>query len=261
MGKKVYDRLRRTESAQEKHQRFRIKRSEEFDYLEGVFDKPTLLAIYKLLNDGVLSSFGGVVSTGKESKVYYAQGEGGRELAVKIYATGNVEFRKAIPRYIIGDPRFQGVKGSSTGIVLTWARKESVNLKILFDVDLRVPEPVALRRNVLVMSFIGKNGVRAPLLRETTIEDPERTYLSIVDFIKAAYVKGELVHGDLSEYNVMMYEGEAYVIDVSQAVSIKHPLAEELLNRDVANVNRYFSGLGVKVFSQEEILAALHSHG
>jgi RIO kinase 1 len=261
MGKKVYDRLRRTESAQEKHQRFRIKRSEEFDYLEGVFDKPTLLAIYKLLNNGVLSSFRGVVSTGKESKVYYAQGEGGRELAVKIFATGNVEFRKAIPRYIIGDPRFQGVKGSSTAIILIWANKESVNLRTLFGIGLRVPEPIALRRNILVMTFIGRDGVRAPLLKETTLEDPEGTYISIVDFVKTAYLRGELVHGDLSEYNIMIHEGKAYVIDVSQAVSIKHPLAEELLNRDVSNINRYFSGLGVKVFSQEEILAALHSDG
>lgn len=261
MGKKVYDRLARTESAQEKHQRFRIKRSEEFDYLEGVFDKPTLLAIYKLLNDGVLSSFGGGVSTGKESKVYYALGEGGRELAVKIYATGNVEFRKAIPKYIFGDPRFQGVKEDSTGIILTWAKKESVNLKTLFDVGLAVPEPVALRRNVLVMSFIGKDGVRAPLLKEIILDNPEEIYHSLVEFIKRAYLRGELVHGDLSEYNVMIHEGRAYVIDVSQGVSIKHPLAEDLLNRDILNVNRYFGGLGVKIFSQEEVLTALHRGG
>ena len=257
MGKKAYDKLTRTESAQEKHQRFRIKRSEEFEYLEGVFDKPTLLTIYKLLNDGILSSLGGVVSTGKESKVYYAKGSGARELAVKIFATGNVEFRRSIPRYIIGDPRFQGIKRDSTGIVLTWAKKEYVNLRTLFDVGLGVPEPVALRRNVLVMSFIGKNGKRAPLLKETILESPKEVYDDLVNFIKWAYLRAELVHGDLSEYNVMVQEGRTYVIDVSQAVSTKHPLAEELLNRDISNVNRYFSELGVKVFSQEEVLAAL----
>lgn len=261
MGKKVYDKLARTESAQEKHQRFRIKRSEEFEYLEGVFDKPTLLVIYKLLNDGVLSRFGGVVSTGKESKVYYARGQKARELAVKIYATGNIEFRKAMPRYIIGDPRFQGTKGDSTGIVLTWAKKEYVNLKTLFDVGLRVPEPIALRRNVLVMSFIGKDGRRAPLLKETVLERPDEAYNDLIDFVKRAYLRAELVHGDLSEYNVMVHEGKTYVMDVSQGVSIKHPLAQELLERDLSNVNRYFVGLGVKVFSQEEILTALRSGG
>jgi len=257
MSKKVYDRLSRAESAKEKHQRFLRKRSEEFEYLEGVFDKPTLLTIYKLLNDGVLTTFGGAVSSGKESKVYYAQGEGGRELAIKIYTTGNLEFRKSISRYIIGDPRFQGVKGTSAGIVLTWAKKESVNLRTLFDIGLKVPEPVALRRNVLAMSFIGRDGVRAPLLKEAVVDDPDAIYHELVHFIRTACLKGELVHGDLSEYNVMVLDGSPYAIDISQGVSVKHPLAKTLLIRDASNINRYFSQLGVKVFSQEEILDGL----
>jgi len=257
----VYDRLARAESAKEKQQRVKIKRSEEYDYLEGVFDRPTLLALYKLLNDGVLTGLGGCISTGKESKVYYAKGKGGRELAVKIYTTGNLEFRKSISKYIIGDPRFRSVRRDNIGIILTWAQKESVNLRTLFDLRLKVPEPVALRRNALVMNFIGKNGDRAPLLREAVLDDPEEIYLDLIDFIRTAYSRGEIVHGDLSEYNVMIHEGEAYVIDVSQGISVKHPLAEKLLVRDVSRVNDYFSREGVKVISQEEVLSSLHRGG
>ena len=60
--------------------------------------------------------------------------------------------------------------------------------------------------------------------------------------------KAELVHGDLSEFNVLMDDdGEPVVIDVAQGVLLKHPLAEELLERDVNNMARFFRKYGVSI--------------
>ncbi len=231
----------------------RIKRTEEYDYLEGVFDKPTLLVIYKLLNDRIISEFDGPISTGKESKVYYAVAPSQGELAIKIFNTGNLEFKKSISRYIVGDPRFVKIRKTSAGLIGTWAYKEYTNLNALAGAGLNVPKPITVRRNVLVMGFIGRNGLRAPLLKETSLDDPEEIYAELVDFIKKAYMKSEIVHGDLSEYNVMVMESRAYVIDVSQGVSIRHPLAPELLDRDIERINDYFRKMGVRIFSKEQI--------
>jgi RIO kinase 1 len=60
------------------------------------------------------------------------------------------------------------------------------------------------------------------------------------------------VHGDLSEYNIMMWNGKPVIFDMAQAVPTSHPMAEFFLRRDIANVNRFFKRLGVKVLSVDE---------
>jgi RIO kinase 1 len=66
------------------------------------------------------------------------------------------------------------------------------------------------------------------------------------------YRKAELVHGDLSEYNIMVWKGKAVLFDMSQAVPLVHPMADDLLRRDLTNLNKYFSRLGIKVPSVDE---------
>ena len=253
----AFKKFERKSEKQEKEQRIKIKRSEEYEYLEGVFDKITLLIVYKLLNDEVISELNGVVSTGKESKVFHAKAKDGRDLAVKIYFTGNLEFKKSIRRYIEGDPRFSGVKRKISSLIEEWARKEYINLETYSEAGVRVPKPITVRRNVLVMEFIGKDGISAPLLKEASVDDPQKTYEEIVEYIRRGVLKANLVHGDLSEYNILMLEQEPVIIDVSQAVDISHPLAKELLQRDIKNINRFFRQLGVSVYEEDELLKEL----
>ncbi|MBO3801394.1 MAG: serine protein kinase RIO [Thermoproteota archaeon] len=253
----AFKKFERKSEKQEKAQRIKIKRSEEYEYLEGVFDKITLLTIYKLLNDEVFSELNGVISTGKESKVFHAIAKDGKELAVKIYFTGNLEFKKSIRKYIEGDPRFSGVKRKINSLIEEWARKEYINLESYSEVGVRVPKPVTVRRNVLVMEFIGKDGVSAPLLKEAVIEDPQKIYKKLIEYIRIGFLKAKLVHGDLSEYNILMLEQEPVIIDVSQAVDVSHPLAIEFLQRDIKNINRFFRQFGVSVYEEDKLLKEL----
>jgi len=116
----------------------------------------------------------------------------------------------------------------------------------------RVPKPIAVRNNVLIMEFIGENGVSAPLLRETELTNPQRVYERLLASVKKLYQKARLVHGDLSEYNVMIWRGQPIIFDVSQAVLREHPMSEQFLRRDLNNINYYFKRLGVTVYSAEE---------
>jgi serine/threonine-protein kinase RIO1 len=51
----------------------------------------------------------------------------------------------------------------------------------------------------------------------------------------------------------MMWKGSPVIFDMSQSVSIEHPMADFMLMRDLANLNRFFSWLNVKVYSVEEL--------
>jgi len=248
--KKVEHKARRLE----KEQRFLIKdRSSERAALEEVFDSSTLMTIYDFLNKGTIDEIYGAVKAGKESKIYWGRDSERNELAIKIYLTVSSEFRKGMLPYIEGDPRFAHVRRDTRSLVYTWAQKEFKNLQTAHKVGIAVPKPIAVSKNVLIMEFIGENGVSAPLLKEVSPENPQRTYRELLASIKKLYQKAELVHADLSEYNIMIWKGKPILFDVSQAVSLKHPMADKFLRRDLENLNRYLERLGVEVLPLEEI--------
>jgi len=156
-------------------------------------------------------------------------------------------------KYIEGDPRFKGVKRDTRSLIAVWAQKEFRNLKEATEAKVRVPKPIAVKSNVVVMEFIGKEGVTAPSLKEDPPANPDRVYGVLVTSLKRLYQKAKIVHGDLSEYNIMMWKGRPVIFDMSQSVSIEHPMAEFMLNRDLQNLNRFFSRLEVKVQPVEEL--------
>jgi len=72
-------------------------------------------------------------------------------------------------------------------------------------------------------------------------------YRTLLSSVKKLYRKTSLVHGDLSEYNIMNEKGQPVIFDMGQSVLVEHPLARELLLRDLKNLNSYFAKLGVEV--------------
>jgi len=77
-------------------------------------------------------------------------------------------------------------------------------------------------------------------------------YLRLLKCVKDLYRKAGLVHGDLSEYNVMNWKERPVIFDMSQAVLLEHPMAEQFLRRDITNLGHFFRKLGVKVNNAEE---------
>ncbi|MBO3832452.1 MAG: serine protein kinase RIO [Candidatus Brockarchaeota archaeon] len=242
---KVFNTLELREKIIEKLQRMKVKRSEDFEVLSEVFNVEVLMQLYDMLRKGFLKEFNGEISSGKESKVFHAIAKGNVEVAVKIYLIVNTEIRRMMLKYIIGDKRFERVKSDSRSLVYTWARKEYANLSTMHEAGLPVPKPILVQKNILVMSFIGENGQRAPLLKELhELKNPRETYMEIINFIVKSRDKARLIHADLSEYNVMIWDGKPFIIDLSQAVPVTHPLAGEFLRRDVENINRFFMKRG-----------------
>lgn len=238
------------------------RRSEEFEVIEAVFDRATLEGIYKLIHKKVIDRIHGVIQAGKEARIYWGRGPDGRELAIKIYYTTTSEFRRGMVKYIEGDPRFKRVRRDVHGrdsLIYLWAQKEFSNLRLANNAGVKVPVPIDFLRNTLVMEFIGLDGVPAPLLREIELHDPSGFYRTLLRELRLLYSKAGLVHGDLSEYNIMVWEDGPVIFDVSQAVLIAHPLSGELLARDVERINDYFEGLGVDVSETAEVERLIRS--
>jgi RIO kinase 1 len=254
MSKKAQNRLDHQEKRIERRDKMLNKdASNDRATLEEVFDKTTLMIVYDLLNSGYLDEVNGVVSAGKEARVYAGRTRDKQDIAVKIYLTSSAEFKRGMMKYIEGDQRFKNVKHDTRSLIAVWAQKEFRNLKEADEAKVRVPKPIIVKSNVLLMEFIGKDGVSAPLLREQAPENPERIYKMLLTYYKRLYQKAKLVHGDLSEYNVMIWKGYPVIFDMSQSVPTSHPLAKFMLERDLANLNRFFSKLGVNVLSNQEM--------
>lgn len=233
-----------------------------------VLDVPTLETLYKFTKKGLLKALGGPISQGKEAVVFHAIGVNEKELAIKMYKVKTSNFNLMLDS-IIGDPRFENIKRDRKSIVFAWARKELKNLKLAFDAGVRVPKPIACDKNVLIMEFIGKEGIAAPRLRDVPLEvlerdfDLEDLFSHITAYMKRMYEKGAMVHADLSEFNILMdgyverdrgmsgIEIEPVIIDLGQALVLDHPNADAFFRRDVRNIVSFFNKLGLDCTEEE----------
>ena len=252
LSDKIDEKLKKREERYDRERRFRIKSSEDLETLEEVFDKRTLLTILKILNIGKLKEITGVLKAGKESRVYHGLDPEGKEVAVKIFLTSSNIFRQGRLKYIQGDPRFKDIPHDTRSLVDMWALKEYKNLELAGQA-ITVPAPIYVEKNVILLKFIGKDGKSAPHLREVPLEAPAGWYKKTLEMLKDLHDKVKLVHGDLSEYNILVPDGYPVFIDFAQAVTMEHPEAKLFLKRDVENLNHYFEGLGVKTRPFEKV--------
>ena len=246
------DRIARKRDREFEQFRKRIKDADQFKVEQSVFDDATFGALYKLVADGHIEAFGGPISTGKEANVYEALGADDTEVAVKVYRINASAF-KQMRDYLEGDPRFEGIGNDKGKVVLAWVRKEFANLERAQRAGVRVPRPIAVERNVLVMELVGLVDERARRLAEVEVENPQTAYEVVREYMRRLYSSG-LVHGDLSEYNMIIHDGELVIIDLGQAVTVHHPNSRDFLQRDCKNVASFFRRQGLEV-SAKELLA------
>ncbi|MDD5417926.1 MAG: serine protein kinase RIO [Candidatus Nanoarchaeia archaeon] len=228
-----------------------MKTKEKFKVYSDVFDSSTIAVLSKFMDGKYFDVFEGLVSSGKEANVFRVKKDNDY-LAVKIYMYETSNFQN-MWNYIYGDVRFLGVQKKKLPIVHAWCKKEFSNLQKIKRAGVRVPTPIKFRNNVLLMDFIGLKGVASPIAKTNPPKNPDKWFKELKNSIKNMYQKENLIHGDLSEYNVLNHREKPVIIDVSQAVLKEHPLADKMLKRDIDNICKWFKNLGVDTPSTEEI--------
>jgi RIO kinase 1 len=146
-------------------------------------------------------------------------------------------------------------------IAVEWASAEFAALGKLHREGLPVPYPVQVLGTEVLLEFIGEpDGTAAPRLAETRPDGPElaRLWAQLVRALTAMARLG-YAHGDMSAYNLLAWRGRLYIIDVPQLVDvIANPRGGHFLDRDAANVARWFASRGLSGVSPDPAeLAAL----
>ncbi|XP_072175800.1 serine/threonine-protein kinase RIO3-like [Diadema setosum] len=253
LSNSVYNVLK-IHSQKEENKAQRLHEKKEHSTAEMAVDSRTRIMLYKLVNNGLLDSITGSISTGKEAVVIHAYG--GQmddqiipaECALKVFKTTLNEF-KTRDQYIRNDYRFRArfKKKNPRRFIHMWAEKEMHNLTRIRESGIRCPEVVLLRKHILVMSFIGKEQKAAPKLKHVRFSTSEAqcVYEECLRMVEKLYQECNLIHADLSEYNMLWHEGHIWLIDVSQSVEPTHPHGLEFLLRDCTNVSNFFTKMGV----------------
>jgi RIO kinase 2 len=190
------------------------------------------LAINALVKSNVIDAFGKSLGVGKEADVFDALTPENKQVVVKFHRLGRISFRQT--------QRKRGYAKEHAGWLFQSrlaAEKEFQALKLVYPQGVAVPEPVAHNRHVLVMGMIKG----AELAKWKKIANPKKVLKEILRNVRKAYLKAGVIHGDLSDYNVIVKpDMHILIIDWPQYVTKDHPNAEQFLTRDVTNILQYF---------------------
>jgi RIO kinase 1 len=141
-------------------------------------------------------------------------------------------------------------KGTDTGKEMrqtSWLAHEFVALGKLHSLGLDVPKPIASGHNSILMTYIGDASMPAPTLNTVDLQLREaRELFDRLVWNVDVMLANEMIHGDLSAYNVLYWHGTATIIDFPQVVSpYENPSAESIFRRDVHRLCEYFVTQGV----------------
>ncbi len=194
---------------------------------------------------GLVDEVVAILGTGKEADVYVGMWKDS-PLALKVYRIHRTPNKK------------NSIIGYGPDRMTLIAAREFTTMSKAYRAGVPVPTPARRVDNMFTMRFLGENQ-RAPSLREVSLENPKETAqqaLDLVETMLGAYI----VHGDLSEYNILVVGEKLFVIDFPQAIEFsskieRHRLvgeAERLLQRDLDNLQAFFSRFGVEMDASDE---------
>jgi RIO kinase 1 len=227
-----------------------------------------------LLEDGLIDDVVRQLMSGKEATVYVVRcGDDVR--CAKVYKEANKRsFRQSVD-YTEGRKTKNSrqsramAKGSKFGRESQEAAWQSAEVDALYrlaNAGVRVPEPYNFYEGVLLMELVtDANGNAAPRLNDITFspEDARIHHASLIKEVVRMLCAG-IVHGDLSEFNILMSANGPVIIDLPQAVDAAgNNNAREMLERDVRNLSDYFGRFAPELLTTQygKEIWALYAHG
>ena len=200
-------------------------------------DEFSLKTIDILLKRRYFDEVTNLIQIGKESEVYNLNSKNNNRI-IKIYRINNLTFNN-LDRYIRNDFRFKNLKGSRRKIIFEWVKKEFRNLKKCENI-INSPKPIKFLNNCIVMEKIDGN-----LLKNSILKSSKEVFEKIIDMVFLLKDKVKLIHGDLSEFNIIIdKKGEPFFIDFGQSFIVKteHDLEKSkyFLKRDIENIINFF---------------------
>jgi RIO kinase 2 len=215
------------------------------------YDAYDALALNTFVKRGTVSAIGDEIGVGKESVVIEAVKEPAlgigepQGVIIKFHREGRTSFKsvKRVRSHLDDKEHFSWIYAARLA-----ANREADIMRQLYP-EVSVPKLIDNNRHAIVMEV-----APGSLLYRTKLEEPELFLDMIIDQLKLTYRKG-IIHSDISEYNIFVYDGGVQIIDWPQYVETTHPHADELLGRDVLNVLKYFKRKYSINRDQDEVMA------
>ena len=208
--------------------------------------------IQPLVDDGLVDNVLRQLMSGKEATVYVVEC-GDQIRCAKVYKEASKRsFKQAVlyneGRKVRNGRRARAMeKNSKFGREQqesVWQTAEVDALYKLADAGVRVPQPFGCFEGVLLMELItDENGFAAPRLNDVSMSEEQAVddYLEVIHYVVLMLTVG-IVHGDLSEFNVLVDQWGPIIIDLPQAVdAAANNNAKRMFLRDVDNMTRYYS--------------------
>jgi RIO kinase 2 len=199
---------------------------------------PTVMAVEALgireyVKHELVSALGAIIAKGKESDVYEAFDDYGATYALKFFKLGRTSFTR------VRKKRFIDRSGVKSWMALNYeaARREYSTLRRLEGLSPSFPKALSSNRSTVLLEEL--SGVK--LSNRPALETPMEVLGTILEAARVAYLSAGVVNGDLSEYNILTDGVKAWLIDWPQAVTTRHPNADDLLRHDVGSVVRFFA--------------------
>jgi len=145
----------------------------------------------------------------------------------------------------------------------SWIAYEFTTLEVLHEAGADVPKPYAMEKNAILMGFIGDLSNSAPALNSVNLEldEAKLLYERVIRNIDVMLTYGR-IHGDLSAYNILYWNGDITLIDFPQVVLPEsNPASWSIFFRDVTRVCQYFSAQGVQCDARKLAADLWTSHG
>ena len=130
----------------------------------------------------------------------------------------------------------------------SWLMHEYTTLQRLHQAGAAVPQPVAAGENAILMSYIGDEQMAASTLNQVSLDPDEAAGLfrEVMRNVELMF-QHDMVHGDLSAYNVLCWTGGITIIDFPQVTnSGDNDTAYLILQRDIERTCEYFARQGVR---------------
>lgn len=227
-----------------------------------------------LLEDGLIDDVVRQLMSGKEATVYVVRcGDDVR--CAKVYKEANKRsFRQSVDytegRKVKSSRQSRAMeKGSKFGRKAqeeAWQSAEVDALYRLAAAGVRVPKPFNFYEGVLLMELVtDANGNAAPRLNdvELTAEQARIYHRALIQEVVRMLCAG-IVHGDLSEFNILLSQDGPVIIDLPQAVDAAgNNQAKGMLERDVDNLASYFGRFAPELLTSQygKEIWALYAHG
>ena len=179
-----------------------------------VFAEPTHDEVANMILDvGLATAVGQRLGSGKEADVYLCR-DGPRYCVVKVYRQYRTAHRGGRP-----------VKLESMG---QRASREFELLCYAWQGGARVPEPGMRVENMFSMQYLGTRDVAAPMLQHAALDDPSRFLVDTVSGIEGLAEAG-IVHSDLSPFNILVFQGQPWFIDLASGIRVDRLGSPEVL--------------------------------